>query len=262
MEISHENRDLVSFQVAEQGTGVLNDRTWRRWHFSSPVLLGQSRRWLVGGSGFLYFLCLMGLPVLLVGQDFGCGPQVSLLMQVLGVFLSRWKHHLKGEGCAGWSELLGTKLPCARDQQLGNEKSLGGGGGAGPCLPPVVYMGYALRVWSTRLHSLRGVPCCSLSSPSLHGVTSLAALPGGPCWLFQLDGTSGSASTNSLTYFWLEICSVPRGRYLREQLFAARPTPCTSCTSPDAHRSFPGVYAVGWNSTVPNHFPPRFEQGY
>lgn len=93
------------------------------------------------------------------------------------------------------------------------------------------------------LHSLRGISHCSLSSPSLHDMTPLAALPGSPCWLFQLGGTSGSASTNPLTYFWLEICSVPRGTYLREQLLAARPAPCTSCTSPE-HQKHTGAFTV------------------
>lgn len=93
------------------------------------------------------------------------------------------------------------------------------------------------------LHSLWGISHCWLSSPSLHGVTPLAALPGSSRWLFQLGGTSGSASTNPLTYFWLEICSVSRGTYLREQLLAACPAPCTSCTSPE-HQTHTGAFTV------------------
>lgn len=52
---------------------------------------------------------------------------------------------------------------------------------------------------------------------------------------------TGSASANSQIYSCLEVRSIPRGMYLKEQLLPAHPIPYASCTSPE-HQMHMGVF--------------------
>lgn len=155
---------------------------------------------------------------------------------------------LNGLSCQAWSSLV----PGTSRRAIGEPR---GETGSGPFCP------HGLGGLHSVESETQGYPHTEASSaaacllhpyavwlPWQHCMSPLAVSAGWDFWFSQ---------HNSLTYFWLEICSVPRGTYLGEQLLAARPAPCTSCTSPE-HQMHTGALLVSMQWSEHFHYWTNF----